>query len=245
MIRDVESKKKKRKPARNFTLVELLSVMVIMAIIMGIGVAAFQNLSTGSGVDGACRMVNAQLRLARQYAISNRQKVALIMPANQSGLPEEYKYASFRAAVVTSSGSNTYTWENWIPNTKWEFVPVGACIMEVDDDCGIHDGSNYVLEPDINSSPVNYAQVNDVDMSSIDASLSAVDGVRAVVFAANGRRSGDSEHVTIAQATFQAPSTWIIRNVDNISTNKSAANQFNISINSFTGRTEIKTPDEY
>lgn len=111
---------------RPFTLVELLVVMVIMAILLGIAIAPFEKLATGTGVDAAARTVSSQLRLARQYAISNRTRVAVALPADQ-GPQEDRKYTALRTFHEDSSG-------NWQPvkNTQWEYLPTGAVIDPVE-----------------------------------------------------------------------------------------------------------------
>ena len=84
-------------PGRFFTLVELLVVVAIMGVIIAVGLPAFEKLTIGSGVDAAARQLSAQLRLARQYAISNRCKVAIVMPSSETGIADMYRYTSFPA----------------------------------------------------------------------------------------------------------------------------------------------------
>ncbi len=103
-----------------FTLTELLVVMMIMGIMMGLVLAPFGKLLSGSGVDAGARMLSAQLRLARQYAITQRKKVAVVMPGNEG--PEDGRFTSL-AVYQDDSG----TW-NPVQNTKREFLPAGSAI---------------------------------------------------------------------------------------------------------------------
>ena len=62
-----------------FTLVELLTVMLIVGILLAVTVPAIVRLSSGSSVEAASRMVGSQLRLARQEAITKRKNDAVLL----------------------------------------------------------------------------------------------------------------------------------------------------------------------
>ena len=61
-----------------FTLLELLTVMVIMFMLMGMGTVAVKGLIQGSGMTGAVRNVKSVLTQARQYAITKEQRVYVV-----------------------------------------------------------------------------------------------------------------------------------------------------------------------
>jgi len=58
-----------------FTLLELLTVMVIMFMLMGMGTVAMRGLVRGSGIRGAKEMVKGVISQARQSAIMQRKEV--------------------------------------------------------------------------------------------------------------------------------------------------------------------------
>jgi len=234
----------------HFTLVELLAVLVIMVMIMGVAMPAFKNLTSGVGVDAAVRMVNAQLRLSRQYAITKRKRVAVLMPGpNATGLDFRHRYSCLRPAEVSGSG-NTYTWVQWIDDTSWSFVPTGSAIMEVDNDTGIANGaSTLVVNPVDNSfaaTTIDYGE-----MSSLTTAAGPFN-CRCVVFHPTGRILGDSDQVTVGDAVYMGSNNWAVKNpaqagnpfYDNGQT-YSCANQFNIALDAYTGRAVVTTPDEY
>ena len=165
-----------------FTLVELLAVMVIMVIIMGIAIPAFDKLTLGTGVDAAARMVGSQLRLTRQHAITKRKIVGLLLPRSEITSPGNVSYAAFRACEVDSTGA----FVEWIQDAKWEYLPTGTIIAEADQDSGID-----AAGPDDDSPTL----VSGVPDSSGD--------VRAVVFRPTGRIMGLQKIVTIAEGVYQ------------------------------------------
>src|SRR5437867_3757142 len=65
---------------RAFTLIELLTVIVIVGIILAVGIPAFTNLMKSSGLTTATRQVANTMTLARQYAITKRTKVYVVFP---------------------------------------------------------------------------------------------------------------------------------------------------------------------
>lgn len=62
-----------------FTLIELLAVMLIMAIITGITIVGFTGVTRGAAAMGAARDLQQTIRLARQYAVTQRIPVAVII----------------------------------------------------------------------------------------------------------------------------------------------------------------------
>lgn len=172
-----------------FTLVELLVVIVIMGILMALVVPAFKNF--GGGVDGAARMVGSQLRLARQYAIAHRQKVAVIMPGPAAGAPADKRYVGFRTARWNAV-TNVF---QGIPGTKWEFLPKGTVIAEADNDKNPDQNDNPWTPKDDTYTAVDYDEDG-------DGSRDYGGGLRAVVFLPSGRLDSDQRYVTITQGFF-------------------------------------------
>ena len=201
----------------SFTLIEMLAVLGIMMMLLALTVPSFDKLAIGSGVDGATRMVSGQARLCRHYAISQRQKVALIMPANETGIDNEFKYSSFRAAIVSGS-SSPFTFVEWVPNTSWSFLPPGSSITEADEDAGIN-GPN-------DDSPT---LVNVVDLDALGGAAS--DGVRCIIYAAGGGLADASpRYITVSDTTW-VNGSWADRLGDN---------SFDLEVNTYTGRVLVK-----
>src|ERR1035438_4660881 len=93
-----------------FTLIEMLTVIVIIAVILGIGVPAFTNLMKSGGLSGASREVANTLGLARQYAITHRTTTRVVFPLafTQGALPSATNFCPWYqsyAVVDVKTGS--------------------------------------------------------------------------------------------------------------------------------------------
>ena len=205
-------------PARRrrcFTLTEMLAVIAIMLLLFGIAVAPLGKLLGGSGVNGAARMIGAELRLARQYAISQRKYVAVLMPSDTG--PAELRYDNFRSCVTNASEE----FVGWIPNTRWEQLPQGTVVSEVDDDYENDDTTN----PQDNATTT----VTDVDVDGSTYDM------RAVVFAPTGRLrlsgGGLRRCVTVIEGRYSGGLS--VRNAQNIAC---------LKIDSYTGRSSYVDP---
>jgi Tfp pilus assembly protein FimT len=248
---------------RRFSLVELLTVLVLMMIVISITLPSFNKMMTGSAVDSASRMLGAQLRLARQYAITQRRRVAVLMPSKDIQNHDGYSYdntinpwsvaernslnpflhVSFRSCFVDGSGN----FEEWVPNSQWEYLPVGSAIFEADTDqtttnftpTNINDsGGTYVKDVlfpvgtiigDFNG---NNILEDGVSVSDKDDLLK---NVRAVIFKPTGALDSSSSEivVTVGEGLY-VNGNWIIRN---------GKNWQDLMLNPYTGRLEYKGPE--
>ena len=231
---------KKHKITRNFTLVELLVVIVIISIILSMVAPAFRRLMVGNSVDSAARMVSSQLMLARAEAIAKRRHVAVIMPATinvPSSNNEVYKLQAFRSGYVTGSDSS-WTLEEWVPGTQWTFLPTGALIRTVDDKPGGVKFSSNEWEIDSEWIPAdNCAGVvdgkgrddddNEIVVAPIIDGATNDSGVRAIIFKPNGWAE-HRKYITIMDGICSANDADIERaNKNNINV---------IEINAYTGQ---------
>jgi len=116
------------KKNKQFSLIELLLVMVISAIMLGIVIPTFHKLTKGVNVEMAARQFGSQLKAVREYAITNRVYVALIMePINgTSFLPVGYRLLAYRPCIVNSSN----VFQEWVEGERWEFLPDRSMIFQ-------------------------------------------------------------------------------------------------------------------
>jgi len=128
-------------------------------------------------VDAATRMVAAQLRLTREHAITTRQSVALLVPAKVG--PPGSNYVAFNRVWSARVAAN-WTWQGWIPNTKWEYLPSGTVVVEADEDVA-H------MYPARLGRPTEYSPslVQNVDLNG-DNVADSPNSVRSVIFKPTG-----------------------------------------------------------
>ena len=211
---------KNRKVQRNFTLVEILAVMALMAILLFIARPSFEKLVKGGGVSIAARNLTGKLGVARGYAINNRQYVALLMP--DANLPNDYLFRSYKLCVVTPHTGSTsdFDFSKWIPSENWGFLPTGTAIKHINTvpHSGSADNTGTFLPS------VAHEQVDGVKLSEISSpTYNSVDNIRAIVFRPNGKIAGASgqRYVAVSEATYNGttllstnPKDWIDITID-------------------------------
>lgn len=128
----------KRRIRRNFTLIELLAVMLLMGALTLMMLPAFNQIIRGNKVDQMTAELALGLEQAQARAVSSRRHVALVLPNQQnlwSGSDEKeaifpYSYGGFRLAYVEPSGSN-WKFIRWVPDSEWRNAPSGAMLVRV------------------------------------------------------------------------------------------------------------------
>jgi prepilin-type N-terminal cleavage/methylation domain-containing protein len=223
---------------RVFTLVELLMVILVIGVLMGIGLPAFNRMMTGQGVNGGARQVGGMIKMTRAYAVGNSKYAAVIFPTNDSiftgvDIPLKYYFTSYRPCEVTYDGS-TCKFVRWIPATKWNFVPTGTVIDFYDDTSGDH------------ITVKNGKAVEEVDFSDIEGVASGANDVdvpatAAIVFKPSGNSNFSSSEIKIkVQEGQYSGSTVILKNVNttpgDTDEREEAFNNIGIEVNPYTGR---------
>lgn len=149
---------------KNFTLVEILVVLGLMAVLLFIALPSFEKLAKGHGVSLAARNIVSKLGLARGYAVSTRQYTALLfyqadVPASGStpeGTSEKTKYfnKSYRICSVSkyiktavTPNEARYYFNSWIQGENWDYAPNGVVILEVNDQPDVHLDASSLLDP--------------------------------------------------------------------------------------------------
>lgn len=213
--------------SRSFTLIELLTVILIMGILMSIGLPAFNKMMYAQGVNGAARQVGGIIKMSQAYAIGNNRHVAVIFPGDEasiSSLDDKYKFRSYRPCIVRyDSDSDICTFIEWVPGTQWRFLPTGTLIFyDGASPLGLTSTANETLS---NSSGKT---INSVNFSDIGGSSAVnVEKTMSFIFKPSGATFGFTDIATIlCQGTFSS-GTQTRTNINN---------KMEITINPYTGR---------
>ena len=86
------------------TLIELLTVLVIVSIMAVGSTMAFRSFTRSAGIDGATRSVAATLSQCRQYAITHRESIKFLY-ANET--------------------SNGFSWSTYTVRDVWDNIILG------------------------------------------------------------------------------------------------------------------------
>ncbi len=133
----------KRRTRHNFTLIELLAVMLLMGALTLMMLPAFNQMIRGNKVDQMSANLMLGLEQAQARAASARRHVAIVLPtqtsiwsgsgksdAENAVLP--YCYGGFRLAYVEPMTTSTdWKFVRWVPDSEWKNAPDGAMLINV------------------------------------------------------------------------------------------------------------------
>jgi prepilin-type N-terminal cleavage/methylation domain-containing protein len=126
---------RRRQAAAGFTLLELMTVMVIMFIMMGVSTLALRGIMRGAGISGAVSNVRSMLTQARQQAIMNQQPTAVVF--HQAASTNTMQILTSYGRVETGGGGG-FTPENELP---WDASELeGVVVFNFEDNTGTFTG---------------------------------------------------------------------------------------------------------
>lgn len=151
---------------RGFTLVELLVVVGIIGVLLGLLVPAFQNMGRGAGMRSAIMQVRASVALARQWAITHREKTYVVFPCDKNTYPSSSDYNLYHRSFAVFGEKSGYIKE-------WTYFPAGVVL----------DGTNY------SSGAFNIASVTNGTQFKVPFpnTTSSTQDMRCVSFTPDGR----------------------------------------------------------
>lgn len=180
----MEIKDSKLRTKSYFSLVELLVVIAITVSLLVIVVPAFNKITKGMNTEVAARTLGAKLKAVRGYAITKRKTIALIIPSNDEDnadaddnteLPKSYRGGAYRPCIVDDNDE----FIKWVPNERWEFLPVGVNVEEID-------------------SLVNGVEINYSNISESDSTQTKSLTLNGVIFKSTGDNDPHVGTITIS-----------------------------------------------
>jgi len=182
-----------------FSLIELLCVVVIAAILIAIVIPAFLNMIKGQSVEVAAREIGSKLKAVRTYAISQRQYTALVFITSQTTTNDDrYCYKAYRPCIVNSSN----VIQRWVPDEKWDFLPTGTIIRS------LTTSSSAAPDTFTGSEVVSVSSDSDINVFTTASSL------YAIIFKPTGEIVGNRVYVTVGQGVYQNGSL-LVQNISN------------------------------
>lgn len=119
---------------RNFTLIELMAVMLLMGVLMVMMLPAFNRMIRGNKVDQVTSNLKLGLEQAQSLAATSRKYVALVLPNNRDDWntddTKSFCNGGYRLAYVTKVSGTEWKFTKWTPDSKWTNAPDGAMLVE-------------------------------------------------------------------------------------------------------------------
>jgi len=165
---------------RGFTLIELLIVVAVMAVLLLLTLPAFLDIGRGSKMESAVSQLNTTINLARQWAITKRQPVYLVLPDDHipmySGINTNHFNKALRSYAVYVRGIGYVT--------EWKYLPQG--IYFLDQQQSNNDDFKSVFKDKVKSNN-NALRMNTIEQLPFPESNSATKNINAIVFYPDGR----------------------------------------------------------
>lgn len=231
---------KKTQPAARahrdgFSLIELLTVVAIMALVMGLVAVGITGMAR-PGLQTAGTQVASGMSLARQLAISKNSPAAFIIATSMgTNLPSQpYKYW----AVAVSNRATT----NWNIQKDWERLPEGAVFLEamnsstyktINPNAFPNDvtvGAPYA--PPAFPNPLNFTVTYGTNTNKFTFPAS----LPAIIFLPDGSANGNAVAVRLADGTIDASNKVILRNTNRY---------MFVETDATVGRVRVRTPESY
>lgn len=113
-----------------FTLVELIAVIAIIAVITVVTLPALKSFQS-TALQTAVRQVASEMKLARQYAITQHTRVRFGLCVSTSNMPAGGSNHVARAYVILAVTNNVDNIPlGWVTIQDWKFLPNGVVFSD-------------------------------------------------------------------------------------------------------------------
>jgi len=122
---------------KNFTLIELLTVVAIAAVLIAIMAPAFNRMLFGNKVDQCISALKLGMEMAQAKAVSARKYVAMVLPGDYDSVSDaklkKFVAGGYRLAYLKKESNESFTFISWIPDEPWRNPADGAMLVNVAD----------------------------------------------------------------------------------------------------------------
>lgn len=139
----------------NYTLTEILVVIIILAVVLAIALPGFNNLVNGNKTMRAAKQLATVFQQARAEAIVSGCRVVLLFPCRRpdnstgdtSNIRSNYSNASYGMLVYEKNGNFDFGSER-NSNFKWQRLPSGVIISLMTDEASYTPGNSSASTDD-------------------------------------------------------------------------------------------------
>ena len=206
-----------KKKIDNYTMIEILVVLMMVSILAAIGIGALNGLKAGGGLSNTVRTLSSQISLGRSYAVSKNRYVAVLLPdakVTADGIYNDITSGFLGTEVFRQSRlcyviykDGKYKSNRWVEDSSWVKWPVGVLVC----------------------ASSNFSQVINVGGDGAKTST-------AIIFSNSGALTHSNiVKIQLFRAKFDAKKNELI-----YSSKERKDTGWEISINPFTGRTSYE-----
>jgi len=236
---------------RNFTLIELMAVMLLMGVLMLMMLPAFNRMIRGNKVDQMTSNLKLGLEQAQSRAATTRKYVAVVFPNNvatwNDDVTKRFCYGGYRLAYVDpTAAASEWTFLGWVPQSEWKNAPDGAMLIYADSTApavGSGGGLTDALASMTGTSGEFGAGLHSLVVPATAKEMPTGTLAKcAVIFTPYGGLKNSSLFFAVAEA-LPAPSSSIVYPVreSGAAVDKKPTNFLQLKINQFTGNVEYIT----
>lgn len=232
---------KKRFIRHQYTIIELLVVLVIAGLLTGMTVSGIKGALARQGAAGAVRTLAGKISLAQSFAVSKNRYVALVIPdyngvnttLSRDPVSDKTNATAFkgysscfkknRLCYVDPPSGGTYKFDRWVDGYEWQTLPPKTvAFVSVDDPL---DPGTAIQVTDVPDPTDPHDPPQDVKSTALifkpSGALVNASSVLIRIYRAAYLAGGDSEDVFRWQGTENEDKGW------------------KIYINGFTGRSRF------
>ena len=186
----------RRRPVRNFTLLELIVVMGILVLLSAVAIPAYSSLFSGRKTTLAANKLNGAVMEARAYAVSNKVYTALVfLNERVSDNTTTKGYVRFRLAELyhdSESTDNKYIWSRWANGSDFVLLPENTMIPNGDQYFGTT-SSDTSGTPSGSLTKVDFTHMTSKNLPTGATSADA----RCIIFRPNGQLASNENSVIV------------------------------------------------